>query len=40
MVNSNNKKILFFMTSLGLGGGERVSVDLMNILAEKGHQVL
>lgn len=27
------------MTSLGLGGGERVSVDLMNILAEKGHQV-
>ncbi len=39
MTNKGEKKILFFMNSLRMGGGERVSVDLMNTLAEDGHGV-
>ncbi len=39
MIKKEEKKILFFMTSLRMGGGERVSVDLMNTLASSGFQV-
>lgn len=39
MTNKDEKKILFFMTSLRMGGGERVSVDLMNTLVEHGYSV-
>lgn len=37
--SSTQKKILFFMTSLQIGGGELVCVDLMNYLSENNYDV-
>lgn len=34
------KKILFFMTALHVGGGEKVSVDLMNHFVENGNEII
>lgn len=34
-----NKKILFLIHTLGIGGAEKVLVNLANNLAEKGYQI-